>query len=370
MRRVGLIAIVNLAGVLVLFALLEGLASLVYLGHEVLTTPGVPEREHNHVEHDTLLGWVNRPNVDLPDAYGPGVSIHTNAQRFRGVRDVSPTVPAGKLRIVCSGDSFTFAYGVGDEDAWCERLASLDPRLETVNMGLGGYGVDQAYLWYLRDGARLEHDVQVFAFLTDDFHRMRSDRFMGYAKPLLAVRGDSLVVTNLPVRESSWLERRRARHGETVARMRLVRLLRRGLGLDRDARAQAAAEREAMEDERVRGVVARIFAELRRVHDARGSRLVLVFLPGAWDDTPLPATEAWRAFVRDEAGRQGIVLLDLVEELRRQPAGEVQGLYAPNAHFSVAGNAWAADVLHGRLAPMLDSIAADGAPGRDRAGGQ
>lgn len=357
-RRVALIAFANVVGVGVLLALLEGFASLAFVSHEILTTPGVAEREHNHVEHDTLLGWVNRPNVDLPDAYGPGVGIRINAQRFRNAAPIEQAVPAGTIRIICSGDSFTFGYGVDNTDAWCERLGALDSRLETVNMGLGGYGVDQAYLWYLQDGLHLEHHVQVLSFLTDDFHRMRSDRFMGYAKPHLAVRGDSLVVTNLPVGESSWIERRRARHGDAIGRLRLVRFFRRVLGLDSPAAAERRAELSARADAQVEEVMVHMFRDLRQRHADRGSRLVLVFLPGLWDHTPLGATERWREFVQREAQRQGITLIDLVDALRRSPAGQLDGLYAPNAHFSVAGNRWAADVLLRELAPVLDSIAA------------
>ena len=62
---------------------------------------------------------------------------------------------------------------------------SLDPRLETLNMGQGGYGVDQAYLWYKRDAAKFEHQVHLLAFITDDFVRMQSDRFRGYGKPVI-----------------------------------------------------------------------------------------------------------------------------------------------------------------------------------------
>lgn len=348
LRKAALVGLVNLVVIVLLFALLEGGASLLFIGHEILRTPGVPE--DSHAEHDELLGWVNRPNVYIPDMYGPGVPVRTNGQGFRNVHDFPPTVPEGKLRIICSGDSFTFGYGVGNDQVWCERLAELDPRIETVNMGLGGYGVDQAYLWYMRDGTRLEHDLQIFAFLTDDFRRMRSDRFMGYGKPYLEIRNDSLVVANFPVPRTSRLTRWRALHGETVARLNLVRLSRRVLGLDDPAKA---AEREAAGDERLRAVVARVFDELRRTNDARGSRLVLVYFPGAWDYMGDGRTEAWREFVREEAARQEIPLFDLVEEIRRVPPTEVEALYAPNAHFSVAGNEWAARVLNRLLEPVV-----------------
>jgi hypothetical protein len=352
-RRAGLIVLVNVVLLVLLLALAEGAASLLFISNEIVRTRAVAE--HQHAEHDELLGWVNLPNVDLPDVYGPGVAVRTNDQRFRNDRDFTLAVPPGKKRVICSGDSFTFGYGVDNEDTWCARLATLDPRLETVNMGLGGYGVDQAYLWYMRDGAPLDHDIHLFVFLTDDFRRMRSDRFMGYGKPFLDVRDDSLVVTNLPVPKTSWLARRRALHGETVARLKVVRLSRRLLRLDDASRTAEREERARLADQRLQDVVARIFHELRRTNEAKDSRLVLVFLPGAWDYKPDARTDAWREFVRHESARQRIVFLDLVEEIRQVPPAEVDALYAPNAHFSVRGNEWAAAVLHRLLAPLLDA---------------
>jgi hypothetical protein len=355
--RIAAIVLLNIVLLGVLLALLEGAASLLFIANEIVRTPGVPE--HNHAEHDTLLGWVNVPDADLPDFYGPGIGVRTNAQRFRAEREYSPGVPPGRFRVICSGDSFTFAYGVGNEDAWCERLTRLDPRLESINMGLGGYGVDQAYLWYMRDGRALDHDMQLFVFLTDDFRRMRSDRFMGYGKPLLDVRDDSIVVTNLPVPRTSWLSHRRALHGETIGRLNIVRLAQRLFGVDRGESDSTAL---AARDERVRIVVERIFADLKAANDARGSTLVLVFMPGAWDHRPDAETDAWRAFVGAQAARQEIPLIDMVEEIRRLTDADVQSMYAPNLHFNAAGNAWAARLIHARVAPLV----ADGVDGADR----
>ncbi|HSJ05362.1 MAG TPA: hypothetical protein VK936_01585, partial [Longimicrobiales bacterium] len=106
LRRVALIALANVAVLLLLLALLEGAASLLLTAREIARTPSVPE--HLHAEHDELLGWVNMPDVNLPDAYGPGVAVRTNAQRFRSDEEFATAVPPGRLRIICSGDSFTF----------------------------------------------------------------------------------------------------------------------------------------------------------------------------------------------------------------------------------------------------------------------
>jgi hypothetical protein len=350
-RKTLAVGLANIVIAAVLFAVLEGSASILFVAHEILRTPGVPE--HGHAEHDALLGWVNRPDVHLPDFYGPGLEVRINSQRFRSSLDFTHVVPSGKRRIICSGDSFTFGYGVGNNQTWCQRLEAIGPSLETINMGLGGYGVDQAYLWYMRDGAQFDHQLHLFALLTDDFRRMRSDRFMGYGKPLLIVQQDSLAVANLPVPRTSRFAHWRALHGETIARLNVVRLLRKLFRLDI---ASVTADRDERGDPHLRDIVARVFADLRRVNDAKRSRLVLVYLPGAWDYRPSPETDAWRRFVQEEALRQGIIFFDLVQEIREVPSDEIDHLFGPHAHFSLAGNVWVAEVLGRRLSPVLDSL--------------
>ena len=161
-------AIAWIGRLLLVFCVVEGVASLARFGLIVATQTQRPLAERAHTEYDAELGWVNRPNVSLPDLYGPGASLHINTQRFRGTRDVAPHTPVGRVRVVCSGDSFALGYGVGDDATWCHQLEALEPRVESVNMGQGGYGLDQAYLWFLRDGAALEHDVHLFSFIAED----------------------------------------------------------------------------------------------------------------------------------------------------------------------------------------------------------
>src|SRR5207237_1214574 len=119
--------------------------------------------EQMHTTYDAELGWAHRRSVSVPDLYGSGVFLKTNSQGFRGDHEIAAEEPKDRVRVICSGDSFTLGYGVDDDHAWCAQLMAMDSRLETVNMGQGGYGVDQAYLWYVRDGRALEHTVQIFA---------------------------------------------------------------------------------------------------------------------------------------------------------------------------------------------------------------
>ena len=345
---------INVAVLILLFVVVEGAASATLIAYRVLTNRGLAEQYHSR--HDESLGWVALPNVNLPDHYGPGAHLRTNSQAFRSDRDVARAVPPGKTRIICSGDSFTLGFGVSNDQTWCHQLGVLNPRLETVNMGQGGYGVDQAYLWYMRDGSPLDHQVLLFGFITDDFHRMQIPRFQGYAKPMLDLRGDSLVITNHPVRKTSWFTRWRAANGHAIGNLLVIQLgykvAERLSGSD-----PAALQTDSTHEQRARRVSAKIFENLARATREKNGRLVLVYLAGPGDYRGSAATAAWHAFVRDEAARQGIPLIDLIDTFRRVPPTEVNDLFAPNSHYSVQGNAFVAKTLLQALAPILaDSV--------------
>ena len=151
-----------------------------------------------HTRYDSLLGWSSTPGKVVANAFGPGVDIRINSGGFRG-EEVTAESPQGRVRIVCSGDSFTFGEGVGNGEDWCHVMSELSESVEVVNMGQPGYGVDQAYLWYLRDGVALDPDLHLLAFVSGDFTRMRSPLRYGSGKPVLQVSGDSLGTRNVPV---------------------------------------------------------------------------------------------------------------------------------------------------------------------------
>jgi hypothetical protein len=340
--RVARVVLANVAVLVLIAGLLEGFAGFLEFTLEVKQNAraAVPE----YARYDSTLGWVPRPNVDMPNQFGPGAFLRTNAMGFRADRDYSRNVPAGKIRIVCSGDSYTFGYGVGNDQTWCHRLMDLDARVETVNMGQGGFGVDQAYLWYKRDGVPLDHHLHLFAFVDEDFNRMESDRFAAFGKPLLGLRHDSVVVLNAPVPRTSaflrWAERNRA----AIMGLHISRILGRTVGARRSPIETAGTAYEGLES--TRRVASHIFAELARTNREKSSQLVLVYLPRPID---YRQNTAWSRFVRDEAKRQGIVLIDLVDTLRRVPPQEVGALFLPDNHYSSAGNEFIARALYEQL---------------------
>jgi hypothetical protein len=333
-----------------LFARLEGSASIAYSLYVLFVRdPGFMVEEQVHAEYDAELGWVNKPNLVLPDLYGGGVGFRTSAQRFRADRDYAPEPPPGVMRLICSGDSFTMGHSVADDKTWCALLGRDVPGMETVNMGMAAYGIDQAFLWYRRDGASLRHHVQVFAFITPDFDRMALDNFGGYPKPYLRVVNGRLEARNVPVPQVfDAVPRLRVRR-EALMNLSMVRHGR--AALERLGMAPVALPGRIHDDDQVREVAAKIFEELRDLNDAKNSRLVLLYLPRTGDRDER-TSDPWRAFVKGEAARLGVQFIDLVEEFRTLPLDDGERFfmipYQPS-HYNASGNAWVARQLRERL---------------------
>jgi hypothetical protein len=122
---------------------------------------GEPFSPEADVEPDPLLGWRMKRNHR-------GEKASHNSQGFRGTREVP--VEATGLRIVAIGDSFTYGLGVEDDETFAARLGILLGG-DVANLGVNGYGVDQAILMWESEGRRLHPDIVVLGYFTHDFHR-------------------------------------------------------------------------------------------------------------------------------------------------------------------------------------------------------
>jgi hypothetical protein len=92
------------------------------------------------------------PSPAAPAAAPAGAPVSAAAGAATRPGDGTP------LRVVAVGCSFTFGQGVGDDQTWAAQLERLRPDLEVVNLGVVGYGLDQALLRLWRDGMPLRPD--------------------------------------------------------------------------------------------------------------------------------------------------------------------------------------------------------------------
>ena len=346
-----------------ILCLLEGLCSFAIFVKDLFTTTSRPLAERVHTRYDADLGWVNVPGTTVRDMYGPGLGLRINSLGFRGA-EVTAKTPPGKVRIVCSGDSFTLGYGVDDDHTWVKCLADQDARIETVNMGQGGYGVDQAFLWYRRERETFEHQAHLFTVIANDFERMRRTDFHGYGKPRLKIEGDQLAVEGTPVSRRAfyvpWLTQNAAAFDD----VKIFRVL--GSLVRRVAPARGADE---LNDAQTRAAAAKLFQELRDLHRGQKTTLVLCYLP-ARKDLESRKMDPWREFLHEQADKLGVSLVDMTDELIKLPASDVDALFIqedimgfPQAsgHYNNRGNQVVAQRLYRRLAeiPELANLLKD-----------
>ena len=164
---------------------------------------------------DTLLGWTIGPSRRSTDGM--------YASSAEAVRSAAPGVVYsgrhGLRTIALIGDSYTFGLEVKYADSWAAQLEQLlGAGFRTLNFGVDGYGVDQAYLRYARDARPWHPDLTIFGFIEHDLYRSMSvynfitfpQWGFPFSKPRFVWAGDGLELINVPIESPAALASRRA----------------------------------------------------------------------------------------------------------------------------------------------------------------
>lgn len=325
---------------------------------------------------DSILGWRYRPNHR--DAVN-----ETNADGVRSARPYTRRPLPGVLRVAAFGNSFVYGNEVKNQDAWPRVLEDFTSHIEVLNYGVGGYGLDQAYLRYLAEGTRLSPHVVIIGFTPDDltrvvnvYRRFRSNREIPLVKPRYVVGDDGdLHLLPSPVRrlsdyatylaapdavkqlgrydewyeplvyEDPWYD-----HVATVrvATAAWIGLRRRFIGRDRLVRD--GVFNPSSPAFRIQVALFRRFANAAH---ARGAEPIVVFLPDR------PSVECARggrrtvlASLADTLTGRHIEYVDATGAFMGGAGPSVDRWFMSGGHYSPLGNrlvaAWLAPRLHGR----------------------
>lgn len=291
--------------------------------------------------YDELLGWAGAPNVYITNTWGPGTYLRTNARGFRSDTETELTVPDGMRRIVCSGNSFTYGQGVANDRTWCHLLSRMARQVESVNLGEPGYGVDQMFLRYSRDGIVLQHSIHIFAFVGGDLGRMAFRSRFGAGKPVLKLQHDELIPDNVPVPRFRW----RLSRAVGRADLRSIEFAQRVL-----RRLFPPKTVPPMMD--VVGPLApTVFRTVHQLAEERNIVPVFVFLPTIQD---LEGDTVWRRWVGAVMDTLDLTFIDLVPALRGISAGQAGTFFIPQrmpaeGHYTERGNEWVAQTLYNRM---------------------
>lgn len=177
-RRIWVPLLATLAGLVLLEAASAG---LIALGSPYLDQPIRRIRTIYADQTEEIRGFIHpeSPRVLIPDsilgwryrANWPDTMVMTNRAGLRGAREYAPVPARGTTRVAAFGDSFVFGSEVPWHHSWPALMEANDPTLEVLNYGVGGYGIDQAFLRYLHEGRQASPSVVLICFSTDDLRR-------------------------------------------------------------------------------------------------------------------------------------------------------------------------------------------------------
>lgn len=156
------------------------------------------------IKYHPLLGWTNNPN------HQP----YYNAQGTRNPGKTFPLFPEdGVTRIALFGDSFTRDSKVKFEESWGflleKYMNEAGFRVEVMNFGVSGYGIDQAYLRWEVDGQVYHPNVVILGLYPAEIgrnlevHHLKNwglfDGGNAYSKPRFVIKSDNeLELINSP----------------------------------------------------------------------------------------------------------------------------------------------------------------------------
>jgi len=123
----------------------------------------------SYYEQNENVGWIPRRNIKgVHNRTGSfATTLRTNSDGLRD-REYSFDKPKGVTRIVALGDSFTWGWGVGDNEIYTEVLESLLPNVEVINLGVAAFATQQEFDYLKMKGMKYDPDVVILGFCLND----------------------------------------------------------------------------------------------------------------------------------------------------------------------------------------------------------
>lgn len=127
-------------------------------------------RKSSYYRKDDRMRWLPQKNVngkhDQPGSFA--TSFRTNS---RGLRDKEYPLrkPIDRRRIVALGDSFTWGWGLNDDEIYTEILEALLDRTDVINLGVTGFNTRQEFDYLKAEGMLYGPDLVILAFCMNDF---------------------------------------------------------------------------------------------------------------------------------------------------------------------------------------------------------
>jgi len=186
-------------------------APVLFISEVVIRVYAKMTLQDRAITFDPELGWRPLPNVRKVGFYwGVARPASTNSKGWRDA-ERSYDKPEGVRRAVAIGDSMVFGMSVDDGERFTELLGRRFNQFEVINLGVTGYGTDQAFRALEVEGFRYQPDVVILTIHGNDLEDIRHELRHTYPKPVYTLEGGQLrlrkpsTTWDLSVRQASYL---------------------------------------------------------------------------------------------------------------------------------------------------------------------
>jgi lysophospholipase L1-like esterase len=318
------------------------------------------------IVYDNHLGWKLAPNWNgRHKHYDYDVSYSTNSHGFRN--DFTTKRGQAGLRYAFVGDSFTFSFGVNDNETFIQLLNLQEPHDNVYfNFGIPGYSTDQECLLIQRKVLHFSPDVVLLVvYLGNDLfdNELPFPLQANRAKPYYELMSDELILRNTPVpmepkpAEQYKKDLTRVVMGDDfkangliariVNRIELLRLLKRNLLKDPDYSNKFKGRFEHAVN-----LFTAIVEQIRKACIQNEVKLSLILMPGrSYVEQPYSVSAQFQNYLRkrivENSEDMKVDVIDLATHLRERYQRRRPGKwYYPNeGHLTAEGHRIVYDIL-------------------------
>jgi len=155
------------------------------------------------MEMDPELGWARSQRSAQEKVYDA-----VNSAGMRDDREYDRHPAAGSVRIAAFLRIMHLRHRRPARGNWSKVMTEMEPALEVLNYGVGGYGLDQAFLRYLKVGGDFRPDIVLIGYMSENMGRSVSvyRPFLVpqgggiYSKPRFRLEDGKLVLRPNPLR--------------------------------------------------------------------------------------------------------------------------------------------------------------------------
>jgi hypothetical protein len=327
---------------------------------------------------DPDLGWRPTPSRVRRDNR---VLYRHNDQGMRADHEYALDRPADTQRIEAFGDSFTYCAEVTQDACWVSRLDRAWPQTEVMNFGVSGYGPDQAWLRYQRDGRPYQPCAVLIGYYVEDIDRV-VNRFRAFidpnesvmlSKPRFLLDGDGLALLPNPTTDPlelgdpAYVEKTLGEHDSwyfpgiyvkgPFDNLDLVRLVRTAAFRESRTSLLRDADHYPLYDQRGEAfqVTGRVLIQFAEEVRADGATPIVVVFPGRRDLMDSASGPPVYLPLVSWLKQAGVPTLDLTDVMRGEVAKHGLDDLFEVTHYSDLGNRIVAEHLADQVPAAVSS---------------